>query len=53
MSEEFEKNVNEAVAKQPQLAEQIKKLEENYDKDLFDQKGDFESWLKQYGIDKL
>lgn len=53
MSNEFEKNINELVAKQPKLAEQIKKLEENYDKELFGQREDFEEWLKQYGIDKL
>ncbi len=53
MSNEFEKNINELVAKQPQLAEQIKKLEENYDKELFDQRENFEEWLKQHGIDKL
>jgi len=53
MSDEFEKNINELVAKQPELAEQIKRLEENYDKELFDQKVDFEKWLKQHGIDKL
>jgi proteasome assembly chaperone (PAC2) family protein len=52
-SNEFEKEVNELVAKQPKLAEQVKKLEENYDKEFFDQKGDFEKWLRQQGIDKL
>jgi len=52
-SDEFEKNINGIVAKQPKLAEQIKKLEENYDKEFFDQKGDFEKWLRQQGIDKL
>jgi len=52
-SDEFEKNMNEVVAKQPKLAEQVKKLEENYDKEFFDQKGDFEKWLRQQGIDKL
>jgi len=41
------------VAKQPELAKQIKKLEENYDKELFNQDKDFEKWLKQQGIDKL
>jgi len=52
-SNEFEKNINKLLAKQPKLAEQIKKLEENYDKEFFDQKGDFEKWLRQQGIDKL
>lgn len=53
MSSGFEKNLNELVAKKPKLAEQIKKLEENYDKEFFDRKGDFEEWLRQHGIDKL
>ncbi len=53
MSNEFEKNINQLVAKQPKLAEQIKKLEENYDKEFFDQKGNFEEWLRRQGIDKL
>jgi len=52
-SSEFEKNINRLVAKQPKLAEQIRKLEESYDREFFDQKGDFEEWLKRYGIDKL
>ncbi|MBE0478935.1 PAC2 family protein [Candidatus Aerophobetes bacterium] len=53
-SDEFETNINELVAKQPKLAEQIRKLEENYDKEFFDQReGDFEEWLKRHGIDKL
>jgi len=50
---EFEKNIDKAVAKQPMLAEQIKKLEESYDSETFGSKGDFENWLKQQGIDKL
>ena len=53
MSGEFEKNISDAVAKRPELAKQIKKLEENYDKELFDRERDFEKWLKQQGIDKL
>ena len=52
-SNEFERNINKLVAKQPKLAEQIKELEEKYDKELFDETGDFEDWLKQHGIDKL
>jgi len=31
----------------------VKKLEENYDKEFFEQKGNFEKWLRQHGIDKL
>jgi len=53
MSNDFEKNTNEFIAKQPELAEQIKKLEENYDKEFLGREGNFEEWLKQHGIDKL
>ena len=49
----FEKKINELLLNQPQLAEEIKKLEENYDKEFFDRKGGFEEWLKRKGIDKL
>jgi proteasome assembly chaperone (PAC2) family protein len=53
MNSEFEKNMDQAVAKHPELTKQIKKLEENYDKELLNQKADFEGWLKEQGIDKL
>ncbi len=49
----FEKKINQLLENQPQLAEEIKKLEENYDKEFFDRKGGFEEWLKRKGIDKL
>ncbi len=49
----FEKKINQLLEQQPQLAEEIKKLEENYDKEFFDDKGGFEEWLKRKGIDKL
>lgn len=53
-SNEFERNMNELVSKQPKLNEQIRKLEENYDKEFFDQqREDFDEWLKRHGIDKL
>jgi len=50
---EFEKNIDGFVAKQPALSEEIKKLEENYDREAFGAGRDFENWLKQQGIDKL
>lgn len=53
MSSEFEKTMDKAVAKHPELVKEIRKLEENYDKELFDKKGDFEGWLREQGIDKL
>jgi len=49
----FEKKIDELLHNQPLLAAQIKKLEENYDKEFFEEKGGFEEWLKQHGIDKL
>ncbi|HBY56640.1 MAG TPA: hypothetical protein DEG96_02070 [Candidatus Atribacteria bacterium] len=52
-STHFEKRIDELVHKQPLLAAQIKRLEENYDKEFFEEKGGFEEWLKQHGIDKL
>jgi len=52
-STHFEKKIDKLVHKQPLLATQIKKLEENYDKEYFEEKGGFEEWLKQHGIDKL
>jgi len=52
-STHFEKRIDGLVHKQPLLAAQIKKLEENYDKEYFEEKGGFEEWLKQHGIDKL
>jgi len=52
-STHFEKKIDGLVHDQPLLAAQIKKLEENYDKEYFEEKGGFEEWLKQHGIDKL
>ena len=52
-STHFEKRMDGLIHKQPLLASQIKKLEENYDKEYFEEKGGFEEWLKQHGIDKL
>jgi len=50
---EFEKNIDKALAKQPILTEQVRKLEDNYDSETFGTDEDFEKWLKQQGIDKL
>ncbi len=49
----FEKKINQLLETQPQLAEEIKKMEENYDQEFFEDKGGFEEWLKRKGIDKL
>jgi len=49
----FEKRIDKLVQQQPQLFDQIKKLEKNYDKEYLEEKDGFEEWLKQHGIDKL
>lgn len=53
MSEEFEKNVEELVKKYPDLVERIKKLEENYDREILEDDQNFREWLKRHGIDKI
>jgi len=51
VSEEFEKKLSEAVQEQPELAGNIRKLEEDYDNEIFDNEmGDLKNWLKQQGI---
>jgi len=52
-STDFERRIDELVRQQPLLAAQIKKLEDNYDQEFFEEKGGFEEWLKKHGIDKL
>ena len=49
----FEKRIDNLLRQQPQLFEQVKNMEKNYDKEYFEEKGGFEEWLKQHGIDKL
>ena len=49
--EELEKKLDKAVAERQELAEHIKALEENYDKEVFDNDmGDLKVWLQQQGI---
>jgi hypothetical protein len=51
ISDEYEKRLNEVVREQPELAENIIKLEENYDNDIFDHEmGDLKNWLEQKGV---
>jgi proteasome assembly chaperone (PAC2) family protein len=52
-SNQFEKRIDGLIREQPLLATQIKKLEESYDKEFFEEKGGFEEWLQQHGINKL
>jgi len=50
-SEAFEKRLNEIVQQKEELANLIKKLEEDYDNEVFDtQMGDLKAWLQQQGI---
>jgi proteasome assembly chaperone (PAC2) family protein len=50
-SEEFEKRLNSLVEQQPELAGNIRKLEETYDNEIFDSEmGDLKNWLQQQGI---
>jgi proteasome assembly chaperone (PAC2) family protein len=51
VSNAFERRLNELVAKRPELAELIRKLESDYDSEIFDtQMGDLKAWLQQQGI---
>ena len=51
IADEFEKRVSETVKEQPQLMETIRKLEEDYDNEIFDtEMGDLKEWLQQQGI---
>jgi len=51
ISDEFEKRLSGAVQEQPELADNIRKLEEDYDNEIFDSEmGDLKKWLQQQGI---
>lgn len=51
ISEEFEKKLHEVVSEQPELENNIRKLEEDYDNDIFNNElGDLKTWLEQQGI---
>ncbi len=51
ISDEFEKKLNDIVEEQPELANNIQKLEEDYDNEIFDSEmGDLKTWLQQQGI---
>jgi proteasome assembly chaperone (PAC2) family protein len=51
ISDEFEKKLSDVVQEQPELAENIHKLEEDYDNEIFDNEmGDLKKWLQQQGI---
>jgi len=49
--DEFERKLTEAVQKEPELVGQIRKMEENYDNEIFDdQMDDLKHWLVKIGI---
>jgi len=51
VSDEFEKKLSDLVQEQPELAGNIKKLEEDYDNEIFNSEmGDLKKWLQQKGI---
>ncbi|MBN1363101.1 MAG: PAC2 family protein [Sedimentisphaerales bacterium] len=50
-ADEFEKKLNEVVNEQPELAESIVKLEQDYDNEVFNNEmTDLKQWLHQKGI---
>jgi proteasome assembly chaperone (PAC2) family protein len=50
-SDDFEKRLSDAIQEQPELAESIRKLEENYDNEIFDSEmEDLKKWLEQQGV---
>jgi len=51
VTDEFEKKLNKAIERHPELANNIRKLEEDYDNEIFDNEmGDLKNWLEQQGI---
>jgi proteasome assembly chaperone (PAC2) family protein len=49
-ADEFEKKLTEAVQEQPELAENVVKLEQDYDNEIFSEMGDLKHWLHQKGV---
>jgi len=51
LGEAFQDKIEEVVKNEPELAENIQKLEENYDNEVFDEDmGDLKQWLKDKGV---
>ena len=51
LSDEFEKKLSIAVDEQEELAENVRKLEADYDNEVFDNEmGDLKEWLGRQGI---
>ena len=51
--EQFDNNMAVVMREQPELAKQVKKLEENYDNEIVTDNLNFEEWLKKHGIDNI
>jgi len=49
-ADEFEKRLTEVVQEEPELAENVVKLEQDYDNEMFSEMGDLKNWLHQKGI---
>lgn len=49
-SQVYIQKISELVEEQPELAEKVKELEANYDKEAFDKMTDLKDWLGQQGI---
>lgn len=51
ISDSFEKKLSNVVQEQPDLAENIRKLEEDYDNEIFNNEmGDLKKWLQEKGV---
>mgnify|MGYP001237886639 CR=1 FL=1 len=51
LGDELERRLNAIVQQKPELAQRVRKLEEDYDSEVFDtQMGDLKDWLQQQGI---
>jgi proteasome assembly chaperone (PAC2) family protein len=49
-ADEFERKLTDVVQEQPELAENIVKLEQDYDNEIFSEMGELKTWLHQRGI---
>ena len=50
--DKFEKKLDKVIERQPELAKSIKKLEADYDNEVFDtEMGDLKDWLERQGIE--
>jgi len=49
-ADDFEKKLTEVVQEQPELAENVTRLEQDYDNEIFSEMGDLKTWLHQRGI---